>query len=244
MAYAAPLWVRETIQNIVISDIGLESLVSGASLEYGNGTYGIYAINTDDSSNSTESDSEPSFSLSFDRLQFPAEDGVLTVYDGEGNLVGTVMPGLKTGFDFSFDDNWIQNSTFETYPNIRPSYGSDIVDGKSKRAVQLRNPGNRIGKFGGLGRNGETAIIIGDMIGDWLGDLIFSKRDEDSSDKFLLPVFVQGPGVTFTSLLGLEGIIYSEGLIKLVNSAALFLDVDDVIDYYDCEFCLLPTSSS
>lgn len=231
LALASPIETRDIPQNVVLKNIEVETLLTGSSLTYNNGNYDILAVSK--SRNVTASGD-----FVTEKFLFPATSGKLTVYDGTGQLVGNIVPNQNSGFDLNFESKWLSVQADEALPKLRFPYGSeDLI----KRHLSLGLIGYRIGRYsGGPGSRGnEFAVQLGILIKNW----IFDERD-DSGASLLTPIFVQGPGVTFESFLGLGGIDYSGKTINLVGFGTVFVDIDDVVDLYDCDFCQFPTSSS
>lgn len=232
LSLASPIENRDVTQNFVLKNIEVETLLTGAGLLYTKGTYDIMALDRQNKT-SLSSDNVP-----VQELKFPSQDGKLTVLDGTGKLIGTITPNQNSGFDMSFESSWLSIESLQAIPKLRSPYGSNEI---AKRAPSLKNMSSRIGRYSGRGTGygNQIAFQLGMMLGDWL----FGKRD-DSEETLLLPIFVQGPGVTFESFLGLGGINFSGKAISLASFGTVFVDIDNVVDFYDCDFCQFPTSSS
>lgn len=229
LTLASPIETRDTNQNFVLKNIDFESLLTGADLLYDKGMYNIYALDIQNQTSFTGD-------AVVQQYEFPSTDGKLTVLDGAGKLVGTIAPSQNNTFDMSFEGAWLSNVTLDALPKLRSPYGSDDL---AKRGPSLRGMSSRIGRFSGTGMGNQVAFELGVMLGEYL----FGKRD-DLDDAMLLPIYVQGPGVTFESFLGLGDIKYSGSAITLAGFGAVFVDIDDLVDFYDCDLCQLPTSSS
>lgn len=71
-----------------------------------------------------------------------------------------------------------------------------------------------------------------------------SKRDASVDNQLLVPIFIQGPGVTFEGFLGLDQIVYDGAAIQDIGDADIYVDIDSVVSFEQCALCLLPISSS
>lgn len=260
VALAAPIETRS--EGLVLNNLGLFSLVTEVDLQYDDGFYNIFAI--DDNSNKTIT-TDGSSTDGLEKMKFPAPGGVLTVLDGAGKLVGTIFPA-SNNFGISFDDDWIANPFQDTIPQVVEGDGVEKLNevSKAKRAKVVKPKVPKMKKFGrGGGGRGkafaklfQTVVeIIGNKLkgksleepedpseqtkrGDTLSEV---KRDDDN--QIFMPVLVQGPGVTFASLLGLDQVIYDGDAITLIADGDIFIDIDNVVDFKNCTICNFPTSS-
>lgn len=233
LAMAAPIETRDSAQNVVVKNIDVESLLTGHKLQVSDGAFHIFAF--DKQTKITNPDEPP-----VKDFHFPAQDGKLSVYDGTGQMAGVISANQDKGFDISLDNVWLAKQSTQPVPKLRAPYGEKSI---SKRGLNFGKMSSRIGKFGGgTGASNQLAFQLGVMVGEWLWGTN-DKRD-DSGETLLLPIFVQGPGVTFESFLGLGGITQTDNVIKLADFGTVFVDIDNVVDFYDCDLCQLPTSSS
>lgn len=232
LALASPIAARDASQSVVLKNVEMETFLTGSNLTFNDGKYNVLAVNKANKLTETGD-------FAMETFLFPATNGKLTVYDGTGQLVGNIVPNQNSGFDFNFESKWLTVQADEPFPKLGFPYGSEDL---AKRRLSLGITGARFGRYFGGGpgaRGGQLSVQIGILISDWLN----SKRD-DSDDTLLMPIFVQGPGVTFESFLGLGGITYSGKTITLAGFGTVFIDIDNVVALYDCDLCHLPTSSA
>lgn len=234
MAMGAPVEKRDE-GNLTVSKFTMLSLLSGAELEYENGIYNIFAAVTSTNETAAANDN---FEVSLEKLSFPADNGELSIFDVNGGFVGFVSYDKSNNFTLNIDSAWAQGAADRPYPTVV------LTNVDESSSISKRAPKSSYGKYrGGGGMDGEVFGILAEAIFDWVSAKLFSKRDDANSNVILLPVFVQSPGVTFESILGFDEVSFSGSDLLSVKTADLFIDIDDVIDFENCEWCQLPISS-
>lgn len=221
-----------------IQNIDLSSLVSGDSLEYTDGMYNIYAL----FDNLTFGAHDDEFVPALKKLSFPVNDGKLVVKDGTGSLVGYVTPGSQGTFAIQLNSTWAANPSANPTPNITSA--KEPPSGMQRRAVKPKaRVSSKIGKYNGMGGDAQIYADLVEAIVDWIRIEYGWKRDDSSSSQLLTPVFVQGPGVTFEAVLGLQNVVYLGSSLASASAGDLMIDIDNALDFENCSLCLLPVSN-
>lgn len=212
-----------------LDNMELKTMVTEANVEFNNGRYVLFAANRDNLT-----DSQNNAMKGSNRLEFSASDGKLTVLTVSGRLVGNVLPS-SAGYTLSFNTDWL-NSPEEALPDVRGNPTNDIQKRGAGLASVLARARPNIGFWVTFSKTLAKFLNLSKTKHR-------SRREDPADSEFLEPVFVTGPGVNFASVLELENMSFQGDSIQLVGKGALFLDVDNVIDYQNCALCNLPTSS-
>lgn len=228
LALGAPIRAQNTNQTS-LKNLALKTMVSETDIKYTNGYYSTFIMDRGNSENVG-----PDSKKDTDKLEFPIPDGKLSVFTASGRLVGNVLP-TSAGYNLDFASNWLAHPD-EILPDVRNSPTNGILKRGAGFANVIARMKPNIGFWVNLSKTLAKFFNIRRTKHK-------SRRENPNEFDFLEPVFVQGPGVNFASVLALGEITYKGDAFQLVGRGTLFLDVDNVIDYQNCALCNLPTSS-
>lgn len=243
MALASPIWTRDSAV-VTVPRMGIKSLATQVDVKYNDGIYDIFAVVLNDSATNN-------LDFSYKKLSFPIPNGKLAVLDGTGALVGTVVP-QGNSFTFDLNSEWANDPTKNSEPKILSTHSTS--NSLQKRALFgrfFKRPGN----FG-------VVMDLNKAINDWawaefITPRLEKEREEEEAknksqvqerregledNQLFLPVFIQGPGVTFEGALGLDKVEFLGKTINTVAEGELFIDIDNVADFSNCALCLIPIS--
>lgn len=259
VAQAAPLHQRDD-QNSIVDSFEILSLLTGASATYKDGTYSLYSADI--------SNQEGIHNSTTRKSQFSSTDGKLTMLDGTGALVGYVYP-KESSFMFQLDSGWATNPYKNPMPDFEATSPSnyerkrDLSGFYYARKQQLKKKASRTSAptptttpklmSQKLTRTESKEIqqtesrldrVVG-ALKKWLLPKVLDKRDDSDfreDVQIFMPVFVRGLGVTIKAFLGLDQVIFQGDSFGSASSGELFVDMDEIFEFKNCQLCNHPIS--
>lgn len=205
-----------------------------------------------------------------ENLAFPGFNGSLKVKGANGKIMGTLSADSDGNLSFNFDLQWINKPKQPKAPKIKGTQkltDATKTNTNPKTSPKKPNSGNKGLLYGGVTSVPSNVASKANPLAKPAGKKSpappskpkFSfkpfggrgrrgRRDEESSvddsiEELYIPVYVEGPGITFESLLLLSDVTFdSEGYFYEIRGTDLFIDDDGYIDFEDCEMCNFPTS--
>lgn len=243
---ASPIWRRDDDSSVTVPVLGIKSLASSVDVNYHEGVYDIFAV--------VDNGTADTFDPAYKKLSFPISNGKLSVLDGSGTIIGNVNPSGNS-FTLQLNSNWANDPAKGPEPQITPTHPpSNLLQKRASFGRYFQGAGKAGGRMGAV-------MDLNKAISYWSWETFVrprlerekeeeerqrnatsQRRSDDSDAQIFLPVFIQGPGVTFEGALGLDRVEYLGSAIKSVAEGDLFIDIDNVASFTNCELCLLPIS--